>query len=193
MVSKTNTSGGFASAADYLTLDKKAHEIMKSEGVRAYDKKLMIHDFEDQSRMNPRIRQNVLHVSLSHHPDDRTKIAGKENEIIDLWLSGMKKKGIDFEKTQFAIIKHNDRAHPHYHLIANMVDNNGKRFNIDYIGLKAKDVSKQVTRAYGLTIASLKERELAVVKQRENKPEMKAEIKIKVPEKNQDMGYDRGM
>ena len=149
----------------------------------------MVQDFELQASMNPRIRQAVFHCSLSHHPDDSFRIYGKESDILLSWLAGMKqKKGIDFAKTQFAIIKHKDRAHVHYHLVANMVGNDGKRFNIDYIGLKAKDISKEITRQYELTPAISKERRAAL--------EAEKEVELSLPNKDiensQDNHLDRG-
>ena len=149
----------------------------------------MVQDFELQASMNPRIKQAVFHCSLSHHPDDTFRIAGKESDILISWLNGMKqKKGIDFAKTQFAIIKHKDRAHVHYHLVANMVGNDGKRFNIDYIGLKAKDISKEVTRQFELTPAINMERRAALETEKEEKLSLaKNDI-----ENNQDNNMDRG-
>ena len=188
MVSKTNTSASFRSTVSYLTGRKKEHELVLSYGVRA-DRTGMVQDFELQASMNPRIKQAVFHCSLSHHPDDSFRIYGKESDILLSWLDGMKqKKGVDFAKTQFAIIKHKDRAHVHYHLVANMVGNDGKRFNIDYIGLKAKDISKEITRQYELTPAISKEQRAIL--------EAEKEVELSLPKKDiensQDNHMDRG-
>ena len=98
------------------------------------------------------------------------------------------KKGVDVAKTQFAIIKHKDRAHVHYHLVANMVGNDGKRFNIDYIGLKAKDISKEITRQYELTPAISKEQRAIL----EAEKEVEHSLPKKDIENSQDNHMDRG-
>jgi hypothetical protein len=50
--------------------------------------------------------------------------------------------------TQFAIIKHTDKAHLHLHILANMVDNDSKSIKDNWIGLRGKKVAQQLTRKY---------------------------------------------
>jgi hypothetical protein len=52
--------------------------------------------------------------------------------------------------TQYAIVKHTDRAHLHLHILANMVDNDGKPIKDGWIGLRGKKVAQQLTRKYDL-------------------------------------------
>ncbi|WP_431216286.1 relaxase/mobilization nuclease domain-containing protein [Puia sp. P3] len=52
--------------------------------------------------------------------------------------------------TQFAIVKHTDREHLHMHIVANMVDNEGKAISDSWIGLRGKKIAQQLTREYKL-------------------------------------------
>jgi len=143
--------------------DPGRYEVLLANGV-SEDKQAMIRHFELQATLNKRCKVPALHILLSHHPDDTKKIKGNEMQIIDDWIHELKvKKGIDLYSTQFAIIGHHDRDHMHYHIVANMVTNSGKRLNIDYIGLKMKDISKEITKRYQLTPAVERKYQAAVI------------------------------
>jgi hypothetical protein len=59
--------------------------------------------------------------------------------------------------TQFAIVKHTDRAHPHLHIVANMVDNRGRAISDSWIGLRGKKVAQALTQEYHLVPAIRKD------------------------------------
>lgn len=158
MVSKaTGLKGAFGGVVMYATQEHKHTQIMMAEGVRTHDPKLTIEDFKIQASLNPGIEKNCLHVILSHHPQDGERIRGREHEILENYLTRLKTRGIDFDETQYIIYKHNDKGHEHYHLVANMVNNKGKRFNDSHIGYKMKYTSKEITQAYQLTPAVRRE------------------------------------
>lgn len=158
MVSKvTSLKGAFSGVVLYATQEHKEYEVMRAAGVRKRDPKETIEDFKRQASFNPRIAKNCLHVILSHHPGDGLKIAGMEREILKDYLQNLKGRGIDFDETQYIIYKHNDKGHAHYHLVANMVNDKGQRFNDSHIGYKMKYTSKEITKKYGLTPAVRKE------------------------------------
>jgi hypothetical protein len=121
-----------------------------------------------QASQNPNIQKNCMHIILSHHPDDGRKIAGREPELLTDYLNGLKRKGIDFSETQYIIYKHNDKGHEHYHMVANMVNNEARRFNDSHIGYKAKYTSKEITKQYGLTPAVNKLMQKMVMEQSYN-------------------------
>ena len=154
MVSKaTGLKGAFGGVVMYATQEHKHAQVIKAEGVRMGNPLHTIEDFKIQASLNPRIEKNCLHIILSHHPQDGEKIRGKDREILNEYLKRLKTRGIDFDQTQYIIYKHNDKGHEHYHLVANMVDNKGKRFNDSHIGYKMKYTSKEITQAFKLTPA----------------------------------------
>ena len=158
MISKVRSlQAGFRVVVMFATQDNKEFVVMKAEGVRMWNPQHTIQDFKIQASFNKGIEKNCLHVILSHHPEDGDKILGREHEILENYLEILKTHGIDFDETQYIIYKHNDKRHAHYHLLANMVNNNGKRFNDSHIGYKMKYTSKEITKKYGLTPAVRKE------------------------------------
>ncbi len=62
--------------------------------------------------------------------------------------------------TQFAITKHTDRRHMHLHVVANMVNNNGKALSDSFLGLRGKKIAQQLTKEYSLVQALGKNLEL---------------------------------
>ena len=62
--------------------------------------------------------------------------------------------------TQFAIPKGTDRKHIHLHIVANMVDNNGKLILDSVLGLRGKKTAQQLTEQYKLVPAKSKNLEL---------------------------------
>jgi hypothetical protein len=52
--------------------------------------------------------------------------------------------------TQYTITKHIDRNHPHLHIIANLVNNNGDTIKDNWIGLKGKKIPQQLTLKHEL-------------------------------------------
>lgn len=154
MISKIlKPSRNFKAVIEYATQKNKHHKVIMCHGVRDYFATKTVQDFMRQAKLNPKIRSCVLHVALSHHPDDVRKIKGREKEILEKYLDKLKARGVDFYDTQFIVYKHNDRAHVHYHLIANYVNNQFKRFNDSHIGVKAKLCSKELTKELNLTQA----------------------------------------
>jgi hypothetical protein len=163
MISKTNTSKSFARTINYLLNDPKRYEVVLCHGVRE-EKLGMTKDFELQNGLNKRCKMPVLHVIVSHHPNDKGKAEISELQILQDWINKLRDdKGIDLYSTQFSIVKHHEREHLHYHMVINLVSNSGKRLKIDHVGLKMKDVSKQVTKQYSLTPAVKKIFQLSTI------------------------------
>jgi len=59
--------------------------------------------------------------------------------------------------TQFAVTKHTDKAHLHLHIVANLVNNEGKAISDSWIGLRGKKVAQQLTQEYNLIPALRKD------------------------------------
>ena len=145
MISKICTGHSFRGSILYICKEKKHAQILFSEGVRDYNPKLMIQDFERQQGFRPEKRQACFHGILSFYPgEDPGDI--KVREIARKYLDGL-----NIRNTQIAIFKHADKAHLHVHLIANMIDNDGKSISDKWIGLRGKKLGQQLTREYKLT------------------------------------------
>lgn len=92
-----------------------------------------------------------MHAVLSFHPT--------ENPSDELMKEISKKylEGMGVKDTQYAIIKHTDKAHPHLHIVANMVDNRGKAISDSWTGLRGKKEAERLTMQYKLVPAMKKD------------------------------------
>jgi Relaxase/Mobilisation nuclease domain len=144
MISKICVGHSFYGSIRYICHELKKAEILAVEGVRGHDHKLMIQDFERQHDLRPEKKQACFHGILSFYPGENPS----DKTIVE--IAGKYLEGLNIRKTQFAIVKHTDKAHLHVHLIANMVDNNGKSIADNWIALRAKKQAQKLTQEYNL-------------------------------------------
>ena len=139
MISKICTGHSFYGAIRYLCQKMKQAEILQVEGVRGHDYKLMIKDFERQHSLRSEKGQACFHGILSFYPGENPT----DKKIIE--ITGQYLDGLNIRGTQYAMIKHSDKVHLHVHLIANMVNNEGKSISDRWIALRAKKLAQQLT------------------------------------------------
>jgi Relaxase/Mobilisation nuclease domain len=151
MISKICTGHSFRGAILYVCKESKHAQIITSEGVRDHVPKLMIQDFELQQNSRPEKNQACFHGILSFYPGENPG-DDKIQEIALKYLSGL-----NIRNTQYAVIKHTDKAHIHVHLIANLVDNNGKSISDQWIGLRGKKLGQKLTEEFKLTQSVFKD------------------------------------
>lgn len=151
MISKVITGKTFYGCCRYVCKDEKRAEILCSEGVRDYDYRLMALDFEINRQALPNKGKAVFHGILSFHPSDRIS-----NRLM-LHIAGDYLKRLCIENTQFVIVRHSDKAHLHLHIIANLVNNNGKAITDSWLGLRGKKAAQAITEEYKLVPAIRKD------------------------------------
>ena len=144
MISKICVGHSFYGSVRYICHELKKAEILAVEGVRGHDHKLMIQDFERQHGLRPEKKQACFHGILSFYPGEKPS----DNIIVE--IAGKYLEGLNITNTQYALVKHTDKAHLHVHLIANMVDNNGKSISDNWIALRAKKQAQKLTLEYKL-------------------------------------------
>jgi hypothetical protein len=105
----------------------------------------MIEDFERQHSLRPEKKQACFHGILSFYPGEKPS----DNQIRE--IAGKYLEGLNIQDTQFAIMKHTDKEHLHVHLIANMVNNEGKSISDNWIALRDKKQAQRLTKEYHLT------------------------------------------
>lgn len=155
MISKIISPGkSFKGLCEYLCKDQKRSLVLQTEGVRDYDYRLMAADFELQRRLNPNLQSPVQHIILSYYPGERIT----DELMVKIAKEYLEK--LNITSTQYAIVKHNDRDHPHTHLIINRVNGQGKTIDDSWIGLRGKKIAQELTRKYGLIQAENKTPEL---------------------------------
>jgi Relaxase/Mobilisation nuclease domain len=75
------------------------------------------------------------------------------------------------QDTQYLIVKHRDKEHPHIHIVYNRVSNNGKTISDNFQKQRNLKVAKELTLKHGLYISPGKEKV--------NRQQLKGEDKIK--------------
>lgn len=147
MISKHLVANSFYHTCKYIT-DKPGAELLVAEGVRGYDVKLMAEDFATQQSLRPEKKRACMHAILSFYPgeilsDEKMKTIAKE--YLDK---------LAVTNTQYVISKHSDKAHIHLHIVANMVDNEGKAIKDSWIGLRGKKIAQELTIKHQLVQAT---------------------------------------
>jgi hypothetical protein len=62
------------------------------------------------------------------------------------------------ENTQYIIVRHSDREHPHCHIVFNRVDNEGKTISDKNDHFRNEKITKALKEKYGLTFGENKEK-----------------------------------
>jgi Relaxase/Mobilisation nuclease domain len=143
MISKHIPANSFYHTCRYIA-QKQGSEVLLFEGVRGHDYKLMAKDFEMQQQLRPSKTQSCFHSILSFYPGE--KPSDKQmKEIASKYL-----QDLGIINTQYAVSKHTDKAHLHLHIVANMVNNEGKAISDSWIGLRGKKIAQQLTQKHQL-------------------------------------------
>jgi hypothetical protein len=152
MIAKIVQGQGFRGVIGYV-LDKEKASLLYAEGVRLKDKESIIKSFSAQQKLNPKIVKPVAHISLDFSVQDK-------HRLTDQFMFGMAKEYMEkmgYQNTQYIIVRHHDTDHPHIHIVINRIDNNGNRISDQNERLRNTRVCMELTKKYGLYIASGKE------------------------------------
>lgn len=125
-----NTGNGFAKAISYALQETKKYP----EETRA--KLLELNQVYGSSReMGKQMREvaderktaqkPVLHVQINFHPDEKLTRHQAEQAIDSI----LKDIGIEKDNHQYVVVQHKDKAHDHYHVVANRIGMDGELLN----------------------------------------------------------------
>lgn len=149
------TSGSdFIGVVNYANRDDRATaaRILGSQGVCTVTNQAVADSFNLQAAMRPDAPNPVRHFSISFHPDDAPKFPNNaEGDDFILQLAKEWMEAMGYANTQWLLVRHNDHAHPHAHLIVNLVDNNGKLLNTQNDLWRNVAICKRLKKKYGLT------------------------------------------
>jgi Relaxase/Mobilisation nuclease domain len=155
MIGKINPAGAsFKSAVEYNirardTQERKDNSIVLCTNMETLNPNEIIEDFQEQVKLNNKVKKPVFHAFLSFHKDDTEQL--NKELLVKIVLDYTKEMGLS--KTQFAAFLHTDTEHPHIHLVANRIMNNGQRYNDSMEGFRGKQACQKITKRYGLTPA----------------------------------------
>lgn len=153
MIGKTTIGKGFGGCVDYqfeghlhLQEDKRA-VVLEAVGVRADTAAEMTADFNRGRRLNSKLTRAVWHTSISFNPDDTAKMS--DAKMLDVARDYI--KGMGLANTQYAVIRHNDQPHAHFHIVANRVSNDGTTISDGNNYYRSQKLLKELTEKHGLT------------------------------------------
>jgi len=152
MIGKIVKGISFKGCVSYVLGDKDA-KILSAEGVLEVDTKSIINSFYMQSLLNPKLSKCVGHIPLSFSPDDKGRMTDHFMER----LAKEYMQAMQIENTQYIIVRHNNTAHPHCHIVFNRVNNDGKTISDKNDRYRNEKVCKQIKNRYNLTYGKGKE------------------------------------
>lgn len=147
MIGKIIAGSSFAGTVGYVM--KELSRILDAEGVNPPEVKNIIEDFKDQTRLNPRLKNTVGHISLSFSPKEAPHMT--DALMTQIAKEYMQKMGIT--DTQYLLVRHLDQPHPHCHLVYNRVGNKGQTISDKNIKIRNTKVCRELTEKYGLHLA----------------------------------------
>ena len=154
MMAKITKGSSHAGTVNYAMRDDKGAELIDSNGVLTLDQKSIIESFRLQCQMRPDVMVVVGHISLNFSAEDSKRIT---NELmVQIAQDYMKRMGI--KDTQYILVRHHDREHPHCHLVFNRIANDGKMISDRNDRRRSVKICRELTEKYGLHIAKGKEK-----------------------------------
>lgn len=93
--------------------------------------------------MRPNVKKIVCHTILSFSAEDTERLDDKT--MNNLAIQYLQKMG--YGHTQYLIVRHLDREHPHVHICINRIDNNGKTISDSNEKYRSTKVCKEITEA----------------------------------------------
>ena len=118
---RKNESNNGADIIDHLSKDWQL--LAATTDVRIYEgRKAMANDIARPTRSRKPIKDPVGHISLDFHPADAPRMT--DELMAAVAQDYMEQMGLT--DTPYIVVRHNDKAHPHCHIVFSRVDNAGK-------------------------------------------------------------------
>lgn len=154
MIGKVKVNKSFPAMCQYVMQEKtpeKKAEVLAAHGVRTDSAAHMAQDFDAVRALRPGLGKAVLHVALAFPAEEQGKLDNTMmGRIAQDYLRGMR---IDPENTQWAVVRHHDKAHPHMHLVVNRVDLDGQTISDQFSRSRSVEACKRIEVEYGLIVA----------------------------------------
>ncbi|SFQ79750.1 relaxase/mobilization nuclease domain-containing protein [Hymenobacter arizonensis] len=146
----------FRAVSFYICRESKDALVLAAEGVRTNDAQHMAEDFTFQRQLQPGLGMAVLHIPLSlstadaenRRPEEVSQLLEKAARLFMKELE--KEKRVGPLQTQWVLVQHFDKPHPHAHLVLNRVDNRGSIIPDAFIGQYCREACQRVEQQLGL-------------------------------------------
>lgn len=146
-----NTGNGFSKAVSYSMQEQKQlqeherAEVLELNNVSGTSRDIgrQMRDIADDRE---RVQKPVLHIQINFHPDEKLN-KEQATKAVDAVL---KEVGISKENHQYVVTQHKDKAHDHYHIVANRVGMDGSLVSNDRIIERLQVACDKVEQEQGL-------------------------------------------
>ncbi len=145
----------FARLVNYTNNPKKAR-LLDSKDVRLDSNAAIATSMQGQADDKPgrKLANPVYHISLNFAQGDGARLT--DGLMAEIAREYMRRMGI--VNTQYIVCRHTDTAHPHLHIVANRVNNDGHTISDSNDNRRSVDICRQLTQEYGLHIANGKDK-----------------------------------
>ena len=153
MMAKITKGHDFGGVVRYVTQEKKDAKLLDSKGVLTTDKHSIIDSFRLQAQLRPDVKVMVGHISLDFSKEDVDKVDDNlMRKVADDYMRRM-----HIQNTQYILVRHYDREHPHCHLVFNRINNDGHLISDKNDRIRSAKICKELTQKYGLHMAQGKD------------------------------------
>lgn len=159
MIGKIVTGRSFRGCLNYLhegrlqeNEEQQRQEMEKKQAqVIAYNqcfgnKKELIRQFIEVSKLNPKVSKPVFHLTVSLAHADAGKLNNQEKADIAASLA----KEFEFDRNQYVVVTHADTEHEHLHIVANRIGYDGKTAGDSNSYRRVAETCRKMELAYGL-------------------------------------------
>lgn len=154
MYGKILHGSSFGGLVNYVNDPRKyATLVAASDGINLTNNQTITDSFVMHAGLSSRTKKPVAHFVLAFSPHDAPHI----NNILLGQLVNEYLQKMGYDDNQFVAFRHYDKEHPHIHIVVNRVNFKGKCTKDAHEKDKNVKVCKDLTRKYGLYIASGKE------------------------------------
>lgn len=149
MIAVKNSGNFVKGALEYNDKKVKKSEatILSTNVFFSHDKDVLTENFNNWNRMNPKIKENTLHISISLDPNDQVS-NGVFNQIGRDFMNE-----IGYEHQPYIIYLHKDRKHSHLHIVTSTIDEKGRRMSDSHDYRTFMSASRVLEEKYNLTKA----------------------------------------
>ncbi|WP_299760928.1 relaxase/mobilization nuclease domain-containing protein [uncultured Pontibacter sp.] len=148
MIGKVMTGKSFSGCVRYVVLKSEA-TVLDSDGIRTDTVASMVADFNLQRKLNPELEKAVGHIALNWSVQDKAKLSPQA--MAQRAREYMEKMQI--QNTQYLIVLHRDREHPHVHIVYNRVSYEGKTITDKFQRRRNAKVCRELTERHGYYLA----------------------------------------
>ena len=142
------TGKSFSGCVRYV-VQKPEAVVLEAEGIRTDTIPAMVADFNLQRRLNPDLEKAVGHIALSWSVHDKAKLT--DQIMVERAKDYLEKMQIS--DTQYLIVLHRDREHPHLHIVYNRVSYEGKTISDRFQHRRNARVCREMTELHGYYLA----------------------------------------